>query len=68
MSWSPTDARGKALHWAAVASGLNRSMTADGSHLSADDKGAYAQYIDDAHQLGITDNEIDEYLHTRLGK
>ncbi|MFD5419461.1 hypothetical protein ACFWJT_15730 [Streptomyces sp. NPDC127069] len=68
MSWTDTTPRGKALHWAAVAEGLYRSMTADGGHLAADDKAEYASQIDAAHGLGITDAEIDEHLRTCLSR
>lgn len=63
-----SDARTNALHWAAIARGLYLTQTINDIALSADDEAAYARYSDNAHQYGITDAEIDEYLHVRLGK
>ncbi|TGZ14716.1 hypothetical protein DV517_61990 [Streptomyces sp. S816] len=63
---TPTNDPAAAIHWAAAALGLAQARTEQGHPLTDDERAAFDRYQAAAHAHDITDEQIRDYLNTKL--
>ncbi|MEV6547967.1 hypothetical protein AB0M57_04565 [Streptomyces sp. NPDC051597] len=62
MTRTLTDAQTDALHWAAVAIGLKEARARQGHPLTPTEESNFDGYQTNAHNHGLSDSEIRDYL------